>query len=320
MAGGSHPGPRPLRLAELLILSDQTDENGRLLLEDSASGGAQKRARRSGVAMVDRTCDYADSPSRGGGRMNVSAYEALRHDGGAVLDGFAWLAEFRATSAPATDRASLAGLVDVANLGSTLPQVLFHRRPMAVAAHGALPSFIASVFKASRGLFSGAVAMANDSPEPNRVVTAAEVMGYAEGHGQFRRRQTGRVCAAPSRLIERTIDAVLTGTGADSSRSRLGAHVDPGQLWEFFSLHDSLSQSMSTYRFVLDGLSQAHPGAAPDDLFALSVEVGGRRGSFGDLSAALAHTATLTQARMNAVLGRPGDAAPVTVERLFQIL
>ena len=307
-------------MSELLTLSDQTDEHGRLLLEDSAPRQAQKRARRSGVPMVDAACDYADSPSRVGGRMNVSAYEALRHDVAEVLNGFAWLAELQARAAPNVGRGNLQALIDVANLGSTLPLVLFHRTVSPVPAHGALPGFIASVFKASRGLFSGAIAMLNHHGGANVAVTTDDVLTFAERQGQLRRTETGRVCAAPSRLIARTIEAVLTGSGADAGRSRLVDHVDGGQLWAYFSLHDSFSQALSTYRFVLEKLSRDHPGARPEDLFGAPVEVVGRRGTFGDLTEALVHTGTTTQAGMNEVLGRGTDAPALTVPGLLQIL
>ena len=86
--GGLAPGAwhpleivRPgLRLAQLLTLSDQTDETGRLLLEDSAPPPAIRRAERAGISMETVTCAYPDTPSRVGGRMNASAYDALRRD------------------------------------------------------------------------------------------------------------------------------------------------------------------------------------------------------------------------------------------------
>ncbi|MBA3955551.1 MAG: hypothetical protein H0X58_02685 [Acidimicrobiia bacterium] len=318
--GGGPARRRGLRLSELLTLSDQTDEQGRLLLEDSASRQAQKRARRSGVAMTEAPCDYADSPSRLGGRMNVSAYDALRHDVAEILNGFSWLAEVRVGAVSSPGRGSLQGLIDVANLGSTLPLVLFHRTDGQVPAHGVLPAFIASIFKASRGLFSGAVAMLNDGREAAATVTTDEVLAYVEGQGHFRRSETQRVCAAPTRLIARTIEAILSGTGTESNRSRLGDHLDAGDLWLYFSLHDSLSQAMSTYRFVLDNLSRDHPGVGFDELLGVMVEVAGRRGTFGELTDALVHTATVTQGRMNEVLGRAGDAPPLTVPGLLQIL
>jgi hypothetical protein len=307
-------------LSELLTLSDQTDEDGRLLLEDSAPRQAQKRLRRSGIAMTEACCDYADSPSRLGGRMNVAAYEALRHDVAEVLDGFAWLAELRAGGAPGVGRASLQALIDVANLGSTLPLVAFHRTQRQVPAQGALPAFVASIFKASRGLFSGAVAMLNDGYEPEANLTSEEVLTFVEAQGHFRRTETERVCAAPTRLIARTIEAVLTGRGAESARSALGDHLDADDLWLYFSLHDSFGQALSTYRFVLANLSEDHPGAGVEELLGAPVEVGGRKGTFGDFTDAVIHTATVTQNRMNEVLGRAGDAPPLTLPGLLQIL
>lgn len=301
-------------------MSDQTDENGRLLLEDSAPRQAQKRLRRSGIAMTEARCEYADSPSRLGGKMNVAAYDALRHDVAEVLDGFAWMAELRAGAAPRPGRGSLQALIDVANLGSTLPLVLFHRTERQVPAQGALVAFIASIFKASRGLFSGGVAMLNDGREPEVEVTTDEVLTFVEGHGHFRRSETGRVCAAPTRLIARTIEAVLSGRGTESDRSTLGDHLDGADLWRYFSLHDALSQALSTYRFVLAKLSGDRPGATVEQLFGVVVEVGGRRGTFGELTDALVHTANVTQNRMNEVLGRAGDAPPLTVPGLLQIL
>ncbi len=301
-------------------MGDQTDEHGRLLLEDSAPRQAQKRAKRAGVAMQEARCDYADSPSRLGGHMNVSAYDALRHDLAEVLHGFAWLADLRLVARPTPGRGSLGGLVDVANLGSTLPLVLFHRAQRQVPAHGSLPTFIASIFKASRGLFSGAVAMLNDDREETTPVSTDEVMVFAEGHGQFRRTETQRVCAAPTRLIARTIDAILSGAGAEAGRSRLGEHLDGEALWRFFSLHDSFSLALSNYRFVLGNLNQERPGASPEELFAEVVTVAGRTGTFGDLTEALAHHGTQVQSGLNQVLGRSGEGPPLTLTTLLQML
>lgn len=311
---------RGLRLAELLTVGDQTDEHGRLLLEDSAPRQAQKRAKRAGVAMQEAHWEAADSPSRLGGRMNVSAYDALRRDLTEVLQGFAWLAELRTTALPVPGRGSLGSMVDVANLGSTLPLVLFHRVRNQVPAHGALPTFIASIFKASRGLFSGAVAMLNDDRDASDLVTTGEVMAFAEGHGQFRRSETQRVCAAPSRLIARTIAAILSGDEADAGRSRLGDHLDGAELWRFFNLHDSFSQALSNYRFVLAQLSHDHPQASPDQLLGETVTAAGRTGTFGNLTEAMAHHGTEVQSGLNRVLGREGEVAPLTLPALLQML
>jgi hypothetical protein len=317
---GAPRARRGLRLAELLTLADQTDEHGRLLLEDSASRQAQKRVKRAGVAMTEARCDYGDSPSRQGGRMNVSAYEALRHDLAEVLHGFAWLAELQAGGRPQPGRGSLQSLIDVANLGTTLPLVLFHRAHDQVPPQGVLPSYLASIFKASRGLFSGAVAMLNDDREPSARLSTEEVLAFVEEHGHLRRTETQRVCAAPTRLIGRTIEAILTGAGAEASRSGLPRHLDPDELWRFFSLHDSFSQALSNYRFVLGNLMRQHPGASPEDLFGVTVSVAGRTGTFGDLTAALAHHATGAQSAMNAVLGRSGEVPPLTLPALLRML
>jgi hypothetical protein len=252
--------------------------------------------------------------------MNVSAYEALRHDIAEVLNGFAWLADLHSAASPATGRGSLQSLIDVANLGSTLPLVLFHRVHDQVPAQGALAAYIASIFKASRGLFSGAIAMLNDDREPSTSVTTDEVVAYAEEHGHLRRSETQRVCAAPSRLIGRTVEAILTGGGAESSRSGLGDHLEGVALWRFFSLHDSFSQALSNYRFVLANLTREHPGASPDDLLGVVVTMAGRTGTFGDLTEALAHHGSQAQSAMNEVLGRSGEVPPLTLPALLRML
>ncbi|CAN5636693.1 hypothetical protein BH20ACT1_BH20ACT1_09380 [soil metagenome] len=321
MSGAGAPrARRGLGLAELITLGDQPDEHGRLLLEDSAPRQAQKRIKRAGVPMAQAVCDYADSPSRQGGRMNVSAYEALRHDIAEVLNGFAWLADLHGAASPATGRGNLQSLIDVANLGSTLPLVLFHRVHDQVPAQGALPAYIASIFKASRGLFSGAIAMLNDDREPSALVTTDEVVAFAEEHGHLRRSETQRVCAAPSRLIGRTVEAILTGGGAESTRSGLGDHLDGADLWTFFSRHDSFSQALSNYRFVLANLTSEHPGATLDELVGVVVTMAGRTGTFGDLTEALAHHGSQAQLAMNEVLGRSGGVPPLTLPALLRML
>ncbi len=209
--------PRGLRLRDMLTVTDQTDENGRLLLEDSAPKRARKRAQGAGVAMKTVKCPYHDTPSRLGGDMNASAYEALRRDMGQVLDGFAWLAERYLEVERGQPRASVQVLLDTSNLAITLPLLLFHRNPDGVPAHGALPSYVASLFKAGRGLFSVAFDLRN-TRGPGPAFTVADVVSCAEEKGHFARPESGRVCAVPTRLIERTIDAILTGRPA---RSRL---------------------------------------------------------------------------------------------------
>ncbi|MGH9149060.1 MAG: hypothetical protein ACRD0F_01805, partial [Acidimicrobiales bacterium] len=220
-------------MAELLALSDQTDENGRLLLEDSAPRKARKRAEKAGVAMRTTRCTYADSPLRVGGLMNASAYDALRHDTAEMLNGFAWLAGGYLAIHPA-HKGTTRGLFDVANMGVTLPLVLFHRAEGAIAHHGQLPSWVGSLFKASRGVFSATVDLGNRSG-PGAALTAAETVAFAEEAGHLRRPETARVCAAPTRLIERTIAVMLTGEGADPSRSHLGQWLDFALLWRFYS-------------------------------------------------------------------------------------
>src|SRR5947208_1919187 len=66
----------------------------------SASGGVE----RAGIAMETVSCPYQDTPSRFGGKMNLSAYEALRHDVADILNGFAWLAEHDRAAEPQGDR------------------------------------------------------------------------------------------------------------------------------------------------------------------------------------------------------------------------
>lgn len=318
MVAGDKAPPRGLALERLLTLGDHTDEHGRLLLEDSASRGAQKRAKRSGVPMRSERCAYADSPSRLGGEMNVSAYEALRHDLSEVLNGFSWLAEGYGRANP-SGRSTVQGLLDVSNLGTNLPLVLFQRARNPVPAHGALPSAVASIFKASRGIFSAAIDLLNRTSDAGAVITVAEVVGFAEGNGHFRRRETGRVCAAPTRLIERVLEAILTGAGADPSRSSLGALVDFEELWAFYVRQSSFSQASSTYRFVLDNLTAAGD-VAPEDLFTASVQVQGRTWRFDAFTQAFVDHANVVQAELNAVLGRADPGPPLTMEAALRVL
>ncbi|HSH23332.1 MAG TPA: hypothetical protein VK975_04635 [Acidimicrobiales bacterium] len=318
MPAGSEARRRGLSLDRLLTLGDHTDEHGRLLLEDSASRGAQKRVKRAGVAMRSERCRYPDSPSRQGGEMNVSAYEALRRDLGEVLDGFGWLAE-RYLQLNPTGRTTVQGLLDVSNLGTTVPLVLFHRSEQALPAHGSLPSPVASIFKASRGIFSAAIDMLNQSSDPAATVSVVDVVGFAEAHGHFRRAETGRVCAAPTRLIERVIDAILTGQGADPTRSVLGELVDFADLWAFYVRHNSFSQASSTYKFVLNNLTKAGD-VPPERLFGATVQVEGRSWSFGDFTRAFVDHANAVQAELNSVLGRADPGPALAMEAVLRIL
>ncbi len=315
---GEKAAPRGLALDRLLTLGDHSDEHGRLLLEDSASRGAQKRAKRAGVPMRSERCQYPDSPSRQGGEMNVSAYEALRHDLTEVLDGFAWLAE-RYQQVHPSARSTLQGLLDVSNLGTTLPLVLFHRSEDPVPPHGALPSPVASIFKASRGIFSAAVDLLNRTSDASEALTAADVVGFAEANGHFRRRETGRVCAAPTRMIERAIDAILTGHGADPARSALDELLAFAELWAFYVRHNSFSQASSTYKFVLGNLTEGGD-VGPEELLGASVQVDGRTWAFGDFTQAFVDHANLVQAELNHVLGRADPGPPLSMDAVLRLL
>lgn len=325
VTSGSAPG---LRLSELLTLSDETDETGRLLLEDSAPPIAVKAAERAGVPMQTSVYDDTDTPSRTGGLRNVSAYEALRHDMAPILHGFAWLSAGYLKPDPSR-RSTVQALLDVSNLGVTLPLVIFRRAQSPVPPHGALPSYIASMFKASRGVFSAAVNMLNRRGGTTNV-SAAEVVEFAEEHGHLRRPATGRVCAAPARLIDRTIAAILAGDPHDAGKSGLHEHLSYDQLWRFYELEESFAQSLSRYRFVLDRLLADHGGGTGKPgkdlqryfkrLAPLMVRDGGRAGSFGQFTEALIVSANSVQDGLNRVLERSDGARPFRFDDLVRTL
>jgi hypothetical protein len=299
-----------LRLPQLLNLTDQTDEAGRLLLEDSAPATAVRRVIRAGVPMETVGCPYQDTPSRLGGRMNASAYEALRRDTAEILNGFAWLGQHPEEGGPRR-------LFVTSYLGVTLGPALFHRAENPVAPHGELPSYVASIFKASRGIFSFSVDLTN-RVGPSQAMTAAEVLREAEEHRHLVRPQTGRVCAAPSRLIERTLAAILTGEGADASRSRLGELVDFSVLWELYELQDSLGQGLSSYRVVLENVTRlTGPEPDPTRLFDTRLPDGT---SFGHRTESLLALADEVQRGMNRVLGRAENAKPLGFEDILRML
>jgi len=305
-------------LADLLTVRDQTDTSGRLLLEDSAPRKARRRAQQAGIDMKTVDCPYPDSPSRQGGMMNVSAYEALRQDTAEILNGFAWLRANYVRLHP-TGGATVQAFFDVSNLGITLPLVLLYRGQDPVRPHGAMPTYIASIFKASRGVFSAAVDLLNTAGPPSRTISAAEVMEFAETRGHFKRDETKRVCAAPTRLIERCIDVFVTGEGGDAHRSGLGEHVTFGLLWNFYRLQDEFGQGLSTYRFLLDKLNQAGMTDI-NEMFGATVPDGGRMRSFGDVTESLVRRANGIQDELNALLGRRPGVAPLRLEQLVAML
>jgi hypothetical protein len=305
-------------LTTILTVSDETDETGRLLLEDSAPERAVRLARRRGVEMRFAPCPYEDTPSRLGRPMNTAAYEALRADLGDVLDGFAWLAErtmAQGTSQPGTPGA----LYEVSYLGISLPTLLLHRAADPYPPHGALPTIVASTFKASRGLFSLAVSLLNDGRTTRRV-DAVEAVGYADRKGNLVRPRPSRACAAPTRMIERTIAAILgqEGVRKGGTASRLEALVSFPVLWELMRVQDELSQALSTYSSVLDHLRRTSPGRRTEELFDLRVP--GTSGSFGQLTDALVQHANDVQRRLNRLLGRSADTAPLGVRQVLALL
>ncbi|MGH9157690.1 MAG: hypothetical protein ACRD1K_18065 [Acidimicrobiales bacterium] len=310
--------PRGIGLGRMLTVTDETDRSGRLLLEDSAPKRGRKDAQRRGIKMKSVRCTYQDSPSRLGGDMNTSAFEALRHDTADVLNGFAWLHRHYAVVNPA-GVGTVRALFETSYLGLSLPLVLFHRAEDPVARQASLATFVASIFKASRGVFSAAVDMGNKRG-PTTPVTAADILAFADAEGHLARPQTGRVCAAPSRLIERTLSALLTGEGADPDRSGLEALVDFGTLWDFFGIQDSISQALSDYRYLLDQAAGGMPVADPRELFGRSVRDGGTMRSFGECSATLVDRANTAQRALNLVLGRAPEVAELDYKAVLRLL
>lgn len=322
---------RGMRLSQMLTLADQTDSAGRLLLEDSAPVPAVRQAERAGIAMTTSVCEYPDTPSRRGGLMNTSAYDALRADTAPVLRGFAWLSSRFLEQRPRR-RDTVESLLHVSNLGVTLPLVLFFRTRNPVAPHGVLPPFIASLFKASRGVFSAAVDMVNRKGGAH-LTTAEEVLAFAEEHGHLARPATGRVCAAPSKLIGTNIAAMLAGDPAEAARSDMGELVDFDELWEFYTTQETFSQAVSQYRHTLDRLLSAgqgpvrvthDPGAdlrrSIRQLAGLVVTEGGRTGTFGQLTEAMIIHANTVQASLNRALGREELARPLSFDDLARLL
>ena len=303
----------------MLTLKDQTDVTGRLILEDSAPKRAIKDAKRAGIAMKTAPCPYTDTPSRTGGLMNVSAYDALRHDTADILNGFAWL-NARYLDLYPDRRGTVQTLFDVSYIAVALPLLLFHRRPDPIEPHGALPSYVASLCKAGRGLVSAAVDLLGQSESPLRRVTGAEVVSFADERGHLRRPNTDRACAAPTRLIERTIQVILTGEGGDPSKSTLGELVHFPTLWAFCQVQDEFSRALTQYKAVLDSLTASGAANDPNQLFSAKVEVNGRAQSFGSLSEALLQYAQATQARLNRILGRDDSPATVSFEELLRML
>lgn len=315
--GAGEPAEKPftpppgLRLAQLLTIEDETDEHGRLLLEDSAPERAIRRAVRAGVSMEPVACPYRDSPSRWRGRMNAPAYEALRRDTAEILHGLAWLRERygeREPDALGTVRA----LADVSKIGVTVPLILLHRGRVPYRSHGELPSFVAAIFKASRGMFSATFDMVGKrGPGPT---TSGAVVEFAEAEGHLRREQTGTVCAAPTRLIERTIEVLLTGQGADPTRSRLTDVLDFDALWRFYLVERAFNQNLSQYGHVLEQLVRRGHRVDDRDLFDATIRVGGETVRFGDFTDAFLRYANQAQALLNRALGRAENAPPVTFQ------
>lgn len=250
--------------------------------------------------------------------MNVSAYEALRQDTAEILDGFAWFTTNYLVVFPqrkATPRA----LYDTSHLGLTLPLILFYRGVDPFPPYKRLPSYVASIFKASRGLFSAALDLLNRRGPYAGTLDAGEVVRFAETEGHFARRETGRVCAAPTRLIERSIGVLLTGEGGNPENSELADLVDFPTLLEFYSIEDAFGEALSRYRFMMANLMKTNPRARPRDLFSYGVpEAGGQ--SFGDLSDSLVGHANTLQSELNRLLSRADTAPALTIDNVLQLL
>jgi hypothetical protein len=178
---------------------------------------------------------------------------------------------------------------------------------------------VASLFKASRGVFSAAVDMFNKrGPVPT---SGAEVVRFADEEAHLKRPATGRVCAAPTRLIERVIDVILTGEGGDPDVTTLGELVDFDRLWDFYRLQEAFTRALNHYRFVLDNLVEGGVSIYDADrLFDSTIEEGGRSGSFGDYTRAFLDYVNEAQQRMNRLLDRSDEVPPILFEDILRIL
>lgn len=311
--------PRGLPLARLLTVGDETDETGRLLLEDSAPEAARRKAERAGVPMQTVSCPYRDTPSRFGGPMNQSAYETLRRDTVAVLDGFAWLHEQCVRRDP-TSASTVPLLATLSKVGTSLPLVLLRRGREPFAEHGDLPSFVASMFKTSRGVFSVAVDMVADPELARQPTSGAELVRYADAHGHLARPDTGRVCAAPTRLIERTLDAMLSGDRGDPAASRLPELVSFEMLWAFYRLERALNKTLRSYGRMLQQMLAAHGATNPAELMQHRVQVDGVEQAFGEVTDGVLERVTAIQAELNRVLERDTNAPAFTFRSLLKAL
>lgn len=309
-AAGKAAGAAPagMRLADLLTIHDETDAAGRLVLEDAAPRPARRRVRKAGIPNELVSCPYQDSPSRYGQRMNRSAYEALRRDTAEVLNGFAWLAERYGERVDAK-RDSVEALTAVSKLGVTLPLVLLRDGRRGMARHGELHPFVASIFKASRGVFSAAFDLLHTPGRP-ATVTTDEFVAFAEDEGHLQGQDTRNVCAAPTRLIKRAIEAILTGEGANPDRSRLPDVLDFELLWELYCMEQGFSASLSRYGTALQRLLSSGAVRSPQDLFGQMVTEGGQPMTFGALTDSFLEYANGIQRSMNELLGRDPDSAP----------
>jgi len=312
--------PAALGLAEMLTLTDETDDRGRLLLEDSAPEPAQHKAQLGGVPMETTQCPYEDTPSRYLGEMNQSAYAALRDDISGVLNGFAWLSERYAALNPSVARPSVRCLLETSNLAITLPLVAFRQAGGPIRRHGTLPSYVASIFKAARGIFSVGIALINLDADAGREITADEVVAIAEDQGHLVRARTSRVCAAPTKLISRALDAILTGEGADSTKSTLGEFIDFPTLWAFYQVQESFSDGLNRVGYAINQITGGRSISSPQELFEATFTIGTESVVFGDLAQSFIQHANAAQNRLNNLLGRAGKGTPLAFKDILSLL
>ena len=306
-----------MRLWDLLTITDQTDDKGRLLLEDSAPVKAIEKVEAGGISMESVPVPYEDSPSRRGGRMNMAAYDALRRDTAEILSGFAWLTRSYLEKFPDRDGTTRA-LYDISYVGITLPQVLFHRAKSPIPPYVKLPSFIAAIFKASRGVFYVSVDLMNRFGETHRM-SAEEVVAYAEANGNLIRSETGRACAAPTGLIRRTLAVMLSGEGGDPAKSTLPKFVDFEKLWRFHKLQDRFAEALNAYGYFLKDLTGGVEAASPSAMLE-AVSLHGGMASFAARTEEMLEAANAAQAALNRALGRSDNAADIGLDDLMAML
>lgn len=299
--------PPPVSLFRDIVVSDETTANGRPLQERAAYDISTYSFR---VPEEIKTCPYPGS--RNGKDMNFSALQSLTNNYKEVIDGFGWINRLHFGD-DIPQKVTLTDFWEMSQIGEALPSFAFNRAKNPYRKQYHLPDFIGDIFKSSRGLFAASDDMMRGHLFETEVTPSLIYSHVEENHTLVGKDE---VCAAPQKMIEQVISALLYRERANPNDSRLNfIYSDNDKIEEYTDLYisardittDLAVAAIGTWRTIVTDFSPRFTRDDKDRILSLLTE-------FHEKEDELLWEANPLQEDMNQILGRQYQGIkPITI-------